>query len=117
MQTSLERVRARIAHQKNALPEMYGDVDFAITPERFTDDPALSVLGQRAGRASAHTPPPREMIERVRAYTMLGDVAADAYAARMPEYPLEAGFPSFAEEFGHPWVPITLSKGCEQSSA
>ena len=83
MQTSLDRVRARVAHQKNALPVMYGDVDFSITPERFTDDPAESMLGRRPG---GFTAPPAHMIERVRAYTMLGDVAADAYAALMPAY-------------------------------
>ena len=83
MQSSLERVRARIVHQKTALPAIYGDVDFSITPERFTDDPRQSMLGRRGGQAA---PPPAHMIERVRAYTMLGDVAADAYAALMPKY-------------------------------
>jgi len=83
MQTSLDRVHARIVHQKTALPAIYGDVDFSITPERFTDDPRESMLGRRAGYG---TPPPAHMIERVRAYTMLGDVAADGYAALIPQY-------------------------------
>ncbi len=82
MSASLERVYERIQLQKTALPVMYGDVDFGIIPERFTDDADLSTA---AGR-SQYTQPPSDMIERVKAYTMLGDVTADAYAALIPKY-------------------------------
>ena len=83
MQTSLEQVHQRIAHQKAVLPAMYGDVDFSHTPERYTDDVSVSSMKDYA---KAFPPPPADMVARVKAYTMLGDVTADAYAALMPEY-------------------------------
>ena len=82
MSDAMAAVYDRINYQKSALPVMYGDVDFTLTPERFTDDPQCS----SAAGAKQYTQPPAEMIERVRAYAMLGDVTADAYAALMPEY-------------------------------
>jgi len=83
MQVSLEHVRQRIAFQKEALPVMYGDVDFSVTPERYTGDISVSSM---AAYADKFPPPPADMVARVRAYTMLGDVTADAYAALMPKY-------------------------------
>lgn len=82
MSDALAHVYDRINYQKSALPVMYGNVDFEITPERFTDDPGLS----SAAGAKQYSQPPADMIERVRAYAMLGDVTADAYAALMPKY-------------------------------
>lgn len=83
MQTSLEHVYERIARQKTALPVMYGDVDFSQIPERFTEDPQQSMMA----RVKKSFPiPPADMIARVRAYSMLGDVTSDAYAALMPQY-------------------------------
>jgi hypothetical protein len=81
MTNHLTHVHERIEFQKTALPVMYGEVDFDVTPERFTADPSDSV----AAGSRQFTPPPQEMIDRVRAYTMLGDVTADAYAALMPQ--------------------------------
>jgi hypothetical protein len=81
MQTPLERVRAKVAAQKTALPALYGDVDFDITPERFTDDPTASV----APRLAKGGLDP-DKVALIKAYTMLGDVVADAYAALMPRY-------------------------------
>jgi hypothetical protein len=81
MQTPLERVRAKVASQKIALPALYGDVDFDATPERFTDDPRASVA-PRLARAKLDP----DKIALIKAYTMLGDVVADAYAALMPNY-------------------------------
>ena len=83
MGNNLDHVYERIAYQQAALPVMYGDVDFEITPERFTSDLSQSSLPSSQLK---HGRPPEEMIERVRAYSMLGDVTADAYAALMPEY-------------------------------
>ena len=83
MQTSLEQVQQRIEHQKAALPVMYGDVDFSVTPERYTEDVSVSSMKDYA---KAFPPPPADMVARVKAYTMLGDVMADAYAALMPQY-------------------------------
>lgn len=83
MQISLEKVQERIAYQKTALPVMYGDVDFTATPERYTEDISVSSMARYADR---FPPPPEDMRARVKAYTMLGDVTADAYAALMPQY-------------------------------
>ncbi|WP_454761171.1 oxygenase MpaB family protein [Caulobacter segnis] len=77
--TPLEKVRAKVASQKTALPALYGDVDFDATPERFTDDPKASV----APRLRNLDP---DKVALIKAYTMLGDVVADAYAALMPRY-------------------------------
>jgi hypothetical protein len=81
MNVALEKVRAKVAAQKTALPALYGDVDFDIMPERFTDDPAVSVAPRLAkGGLDA------DKVALIKAYTMLGDVVADAYAALMPKY-------------------------------
>lgn len=40
MHPSLAQVHDRIELQKSALPQMYGDVDFTQTPERYTQDVA-----------------------------------------------------------------------------
>ena len=42
MSDAMAAVYDRINYQKSALPVMYGDVDFTLTPERFTDDPQCS---------------------------------------------------------------------------
>lgn len=83
MRTSLKQVHQRIEYQKTALPVMYGDVDFSLTPERYTEDVSVSSMKEFA---KAFPPPPADMVARVKAYTMLGDVTADAYAALMPQY-------------------------------
>lgn len=83
MTTSLEEVHQRVRYQKAALPVMYGDVDFDAVPERYTDDITVSSMSAYAKR---FPPPPADMVARVRAYTMLGDVTADAYAALMPKF-------------------------------
>ena len=83
MTPAVERARQRIGAQKALLPQMYASVDFDRLPERFTDDPRFAVVKDRAPSGVAVT---EEDIELVRAYTMLGDVVADAYAALMPQY-------------------------------
>lgn len=80
---SIEQVRAKVASQKTFLPALYGDLDFDRDPERFTHDPRAAVVQDRAPMGVAVT---QDDLERVRAYTMLGDVVADAYAALMPRY-------------------------------
>jgi len=79
MNAALEKVRAKVASQKTALPALYGEVDFDATPERFTDDPKTSV----APRLRKLDP---DKVALIKAYTLLGDVVADAYAALMPQY-------------------------------
>jgi len=80
MALTLPQLRAKVLSQKTALPALYGKVDFDLQPERFDDTSAS--LGATA--RPSHADP--ERVARVRAYTMLGDVVADAYAALMPTY-------------------------------
>jgi hypothetical protein len=82
MNGTIEQVRARVADQKIQQPELYGDIDFDATPERFTDDPADSV----APSSVAGAEPTPEHLALIRAYTMLGDRVADAYAGLMPQH-------------------------------
>lgn len=88
MVMSLEELQARVAAQKTLIPSLYGDVDFSVTPERFTDDMAVESMlpGRFARKYRGAILADRERVERARAYTMLGDTVADAYAALMPEY-------------------------------
>lgn len=78
---------AKIAEQKVRLPQMYGRIDFTRMPERYTEadgvDTALRAeLAPRRAQLLAN----REVVDTVRAYTMLGDQVADAYAALIPEH-------------------------------
>ncbi|MEV0063567.1 oxygenase MpaB family protein [Nocardia sp. NPDC050718] len=87
MTTAPAEIRARIAQQKFLLPGMYGAIDFTRRPERFTDAPDA----ETAIRAELESLRPRlladsDRVATIEAYTMLGDLAADAYAALMPEY-------------------------------
>ncbi len=90
MTMSLEDLQTKVRSQKDLIPSLYGDVDFSVTPERFTDDIQIdSAMPDRMERKYrkdilADT----ESVERFRAYTMLGDTVADAYAALMPEHGL-----------------------------
>ena len=81
MPANLEQVRARVASQKTLLPSLYGQIDFDRMPERFTEDASKALVKDRAPMGVAMTDYEMEL---VRAYTMLGDVVADAYAALMP---------------------------------
>ena len=84
---TLDQLKAKVASQKTALPALYGDVDFSIKPERFADE--LVLADQPKGKLDhmrAEVLADAEKVERMRAYTMLGDTVADAYAALMPSY-------------------------------
>lgn len=83
MSTALERIRARVASQKTLLPSLYGEIDFDRMPERFTEDASQAIVKDRAPMGVAMTD---YELELVRAYTLLGDVVADAYAALSPTY-------------------------------
>ncbi len=96
MSAALDQVWAKVTSQKTALPALYGDIDFSITPERFTDDPAQSVA-KRLGKDALDP----DKVALIKAYTLLGDVVADAYAALMPRY----GF--------RPLIQM-LTKACDQ---
>jgi hypothetical protein len=66
---------------------MYGNVDFSILPERFTQRPTdASSLPARLVHQRPLLLENHERVALLRAYTMLGDTVADAYAALLPEY-------------------------------
>ncbi|MFT3724456.1 MAG: oxygenase MpaB family protein [Hyphomonadaceae bacterium] len=87
MTLTLEQLRIKVASQKANLPALYGDVDFGIKPERFADEPVVenppsAAFTELRPKVMADA----EKVERMRAYTMLGDNVADAYAGLMPKY-------------------------------
>lgn len=83
MTRTIDAIRARVASQKVRLPDFYGSIDFDSTPERFTEDSADAVVRDRNPLGVSVT---QDDLDRVRAYTMLGDIVADAYAALIPRY-------------------------------
>ncbi|MGW6426327.1 oxygenase MpaB family protein [Nocardia sp. NPDC055053] len=86
MTTSLDDIRDRIARQKELLPDMYGAIDFDRRPERFTDAPdAETAIRSEFAALRPLLLADRDRVATIEAYTMLGDLVADAYAALMPE--------------------------------
>jgi hypothetical protein len=87
MPQSIDELRASVAAQRERIPVIYGNVDFTITPERFCDDVAVrSCLETRGGSDRAKVLADQPLLERMRAYTMLGDRVADGYAALAPKF-------------------------------
>jgi hypothetical protein len=87
MSTPITELTSEVAAQAALNPAMYGRVDFSITPERFTV--AAGDQTDLAPQYSARRPELLANVERValiKAYTMMGDRVADAYAALMPTY-------------------------------
>ena len=82
MNTWRTEFNEKIAAQGTHLPSMYGHLNPSNTPERFApqrgDQTELDreFLDQREELLAK-----QEQVERVRAYTMIGDPVADAYAA------------------------------------
>lgn len=81
-----ERARA----QRELQPGMYGEIDLTATPYRFTADPEAksSLPGWVADRAPLLEDD--ATVELMRTATMLGDVAADPYAALVERYGMKA---------------------------
>lgn len=103
MTQSLDALWEKVRAQKTRIPSLYGDIDFDITPERFTDSMDIrSTLPQQFARKHREKIlADHDRVERARAYTLLGDTVADAYAALMPEY-------SFRDLIG------MLKKACDE---
>ncbi|MGJ3256002.1 MAG: oxygenase MpaB family protein [Alcanivorax sp.] len=103
MTQSLDALWEKVRTQKTRIPSLYGDIDFDITPERFTDSMDIrSTLPTKFARKHREKIlADKEKVERARAYTLLGDTVADAYAALMPEY-------SFRDLIG------MLKKACDE---
>jgi hypothetical protein len=83
----LDALRERVQSQKERNPAMYGNVDFSIVPERFADQPEddSSLSGKYREERPALLADPERMAF-IRAYTMMGDMVADAYAGLMRRY-------------------------------
>ena len=76
----------KIASQAELVPPIYGRIDFSNMPERFTVDPDAEVgLGEYT-HLRTQLLANKDIVEKIRAYTLLGDTVADPYAALMPEY-------------------------------
>ena len=76
-----------VARQREALPAMYGDVDFSIVPERYDgvatpDDERFAPMRSAVARVFERP----ALMTTVRNATMTGDRLADAYAALIPEF-------------------------------
>jgi hypothetical protein len=86
MPASIAELREKVAAQRDRVPAMYGKVDFTTTPERFCTDLCVrSLLDTRGTAKRAKVLADKDLLERLRAYTMLGDTVADAYAALGPQ--------------------------------
>lgn len=85
MPLSLSQLTTKIAAQAADLPSIYGNVDFTITPERFAVEPdAVTQIDPEYATRRTELLANHELVARLKAYTMLGDVVADAYAALIP---------------------------------
>jgi hypothetical protein len=81
------RLTEKINRQRELVPAMYESFDFAATPERFTTDAAIeSTLPRETWHKRARLLANTERVELMRAYTLIGDSVADAYAALMPSF-------------------------------
>ena len=87
MPTPIAELRQRIAAQRTDNPAMYGAVDFSIQPERLLLDGDIAGSELRSyPKVAAKLLENTELMERMAAYTLMGDAVADPYAAFMPEY-------------------------------
>jgi hypothetical protein len=86
MTTAVQQLEQKVRVQRERIPVMYGQIDFSVVPERFTQELAdRSSLPVRLGGKRAALLEDRERVAMLRAYTMLGDSVADAYAALLPQ--------------------------------
>ena len=75
---------AAVVAQRDQVPALWAGFDFTRTPERFTTDPAaVSSLSPRQAHQRGAILANTDLVERLRAYTLMGDVTADRYAALM----------------------------------
>ena len=88
---ALDGLWAKVEAQRERVPAMYGQVDFRAVPERFTATPgdATALSGKYASDRDALLAD-AERVEFIRAYTMIGDATADAYAGLMREHGFRA---------------------------
>lgn len=88
---ALDGLWAKVESQRERVPAMYGKVDFRAVPERFTATPGdATALSGKYDRDRDALLADADRVEFIRAYTMIGDVTADAYAALMREHGFRA---------------------------
>ncbi|WP_339824343.1 oxygenase MpaB family protein [uncultured Parasphingorhabdus sp.] len=81
----------KVESQRERVPAMYGNIDFSLIPERFTTTPGdPTALSGEYDSARVALLADAERVDFIRAYTMTGDVAADAYASLMRDYSFRA---------------------------
>lgn len=84
---SIETLRERVRRQATELPVMYGGIDFDAVPERLALEPdAETDLPPQVKVTREELFADTELIDLMATATMLGDIVADAYVARMPDY-------------------------------
>jgi ER-bound oxygenase mpaB/B'/Rubber oxygenase, catalytic domain len=87
MATSLAELDSKIAAQAAQIPSMYGRIDFSVTPERFTVEPGVETdIAPEFAARRLELLANAEVVARIKAYTMIGDIVADAYAALTPTH-------------------------------
>ncbi|WP_322012410.1 oxygenase MpaB family protein [Paraburkholderia sp. J12] len=87
MSYASEQPRAKVVAQAIQNSAMYGNVDFEVTPERFVADINIeSAVREELLYLRPSVLSDNELMERIKAYTMLGDVVADAYVALLPQF-------------------------------
>jgi hypothetical protein len=87
MDTSISALGQNVTAQAVQIPEMYGQVDFSITPERFTTASGdQTELEPEFANRRAELLANEEVVALVKAHTMIGDSIADAYAALIPQH-------------------------------
>lgn len=83
---SIATLQARVRHQRDELPVLYGDVDFDLVPERLALGPDdESDLPDHVKVSRAELLADHELVELMTTATMLGDVVCDAYVCLLPE--------------------------------
>ncbi|WEK44765.1 MAG: oxygenase MpaB family protein [Candidatus Sphingomonas colombiensis] len=84
---ALDSLWNKVEAQRERAPAIYDKIDFHAVPERFTatEGDATALSGKYAPDRVALLAD-AERIEFIRAYTMMGDATADAYAGLMREY-------------------------------
>jgi ER-bound oxygenase mpaB/B'/Rubber oxygenase, catalytic domain len=87
MNASIAELTAKTAAQSTQAPSIYGRIDFASTPERFTVNPAdQTELGPQFEARRPELLANEAMVDLVRAFTLRGDPVADTYASLIPKF-------------------------------
>lgn len=83
---SIETLRARVRHQRDELPVLYGDIDFDLVPERLALEPDdVTDWPGHVKMTRAELFEDAELVDLMATATMLGDVVCDALVCLIPE--------------------------------